>query len=162
MSLPETPPDPPSVYDGHDVDEYHTDAERRAEIQTFFELENAWGEAYEQWLEETLLTEQEYETALELGLFDKLDFYWDTGAGNVEYEIPPIVDGGYDLPLDTASDIEEELDEFAQIVADTLTEYYLDWGPTDDPDSEYHQLFGDQYNAADDVLTDDQEGRENA
>ncbi|WP_411963068.1 hypothetical protein [Haloferax sp. YSMS24] len=161
MSLPQTPPDPPTVYSDHN-EEYHDDTERRAEIQATFELENAWGEAYEQWLEETLLTDQEYQKAFEFGLFGKLDFYWDTETQHVAYEMPPVVDGGYGLPLDTASDIEEELDDFARIVADTLSTYYINWDPSDDPDSEYRQMFGDQYNAADDVLTDDQEGRRRA
>jgi hypothetical protein len=161
MSLPETPPDPPTVYDGHD-DEYHDDVERRAAIQRFFEGENAWGEAYDQWLEGTLLTEREYDVATELGLFGRLDFFWDSESERVTYEAPSNLDAADDVSLDVASDIEEELDEFAQIVADTLTDYYIDWEPTDEADSDYHRIFGDQYNAADDVLTDEDEAGDGA
>ncbi|WP_416839340.1 hypothetical protein [Haloferax sp. DFSO52] len=162
MSLPDVPPDLPSIYTGRDDEEYHNDEERRAEIQNFFERENAWGEAYSQWVEETLLTDKEFETAVELGLFRKLDFYWDIESQRVEYEIPEVVDGNYDLSLDVASDIEDELDTFAQIVAETMTEYYIDWEPSDESDSDYRQLFGDQYNAADDVLTDEEEAQQDA
>ncbi|MGM0590782.1 MAG: hypothetical protein ACQETI_03980 [Halobacteriota archaeon] len=159
MSLDVATPDPPTIFVGSPEETTAYDEERRAELQAFFEAENAWGEAFSEWAEETQLVEDEYAAVVELGLVEAFDFYWDGEAERVDYSAPEVPDDWqtreYHSALtswDTVSKIDEELDGLGRTVADTLTDYYVDWEPSEDPESEYHQLFGSQFNAADDTL----------
>lgn len=155
MSLDVSTPDPPIVSDRTAGDTYH-DPDRRAEIQAFFGLENAWGEAFEEWTKVTSLTPDEYAIVVDLDLLAGFDFYWNVDFEHVEYEVPPVGDGRDETAhsmlasSETVADIQDALEDLGQAVADTLTEYYIDTEPTDDPDSPYHRLFGEQFNGADD------------
>ena len=83
MSLDVTVPNPPSLGDEHDPDEYEdvtvvADANyRRQELSTFLGA-GAWEEAFERWAAETEVTAEEFDIAQELGLVAEFDFFWDS------------------------------------------------------------------------------------
>jgi len=162
MSLDVTPPDPPRIFD-ETREEYEYDEARRADVQAFFENENAWGEGFEEWAEETRLSAAEYAAVRELGLIRTFDFHWDADAERVAYDAPAIpddwADRDYPPVLDswaTVSKVNEELDDLGRTVADLLTDYYVDWRAREELDSEYRQLFGEQFNARDDDVSEDE------
>ncbi|MFD1513727.1 hypothetical protein [Halomarina rubra] len=155
MGLSVTPPDPP-VVDGGAVDEEY-DAERRGDLQAYLSLDNAWGEAFDEWATDTSLTDDDPATAVVLRLIPTLDFYWYAARDRVEYDAPTVPDDWPDREAyadvdswSTASTVDEELDSLGATVANTLDDYFLDWEPTGRRHSTYHEMFGDQFNGGDD------------
>lgn len=137
MALDVEVPDPPDLTDGF-VDEYEADAYRRADLQRYFEEENAWGEAFEEWAAVTDLTEAEYDMVDDLDLIVEFDFFWNPDAEHIEYEAPSVRSRPdareRDPALDSqaiAATIDDALDELGRIVADVLTEYYVEWESED-------------------------------
>lgn len=130
MALDVDPPSPPAIGaaapDGDD--EY-----RRAEIEDHL-ASGAWAEAFERWRRETDLEPDAYEIAVDLGLFDEFDFFWDQIAQRVGYSAPGIPEdwdrAGYHEGLTSwrqASSINAGLAELGQVVCDVLRDDYLAW-----------------------------------
>ncbi|MFC7203246.1 hypothetical protein ACFQJC_06945 [Haloferax namakaokahaiae] len=164
MGLDVPTPNPPASYREARDDEYVTDRSRRAEIQAYLTgVENAWTEAFTQWSIDTSLSLDEYQLVLRVGLLDEFDFYWDDERQRIEYTAPKIPDEWEQLDefdsLDswaTVSAINDELDELGDTVAGVLTDYYVSW----DSEDGVVDMFGSQFNARDDVLTDVQDAYE--
>ena len=157
MSLSATPTDPPVVTDG--TIEGSEDGERRQELQAFLSDDDAWGEGFYQWADETQLADDDPATAPFLSMVQSLDFYWNPASERVEYEVPAVPDDWGTRPAcagidswSTASMVDEELDSLGETVANTLDDYFVDWEPTERRDSTYHELFGEQFNGGDDFL----------
>lgn len=145
MGLDVDVPDPPDLTNGF-VDAYEGDEDRRADIQEYFESENAWGEAFSEWTTVTTVTEEEYAVIDDLELIAEFDFFWNADSGHVEYEAPsvrshPRASERYP-ELDSSARvafIDDALDELGAIVADVLTEYYIEW--------ESEDVFAERYDA---------------
>jgi hypothetical protein len=153
-------PDPPTVSRASRDDGY-ADGAKRADIQAYLAgTENAWDEGFSEWAAETSLTEAAYRAVAAVGLFDEFDFYWDETADRVAYTAPQLRSDPETTrrlsALDTgesASAIDEELDELGATVAGVLTAYFVGW----EADSDVVDTFGSQYNARDDDRTDAQD-----
>ncbi|WP_410767465.1 hypothetical protein [Haloferax sp. DFSO60] len=164
MGLDVPTPNPPSSYREARDDEYVSDGTRRAEIRAYLTgTENAWGEGFTEWTIDTSLTETEYDVVVELGLLAEFDFYWDDERQRIEYTAPKIPDDwetsetfdSFDS-WETVSAINGELDNLGETVAGVLTNYYVSW----DSEDGVVDMFGSQFNARDDVLTDVQDAKE--
>ena len=159
MSLDIEPPTPPapSVEDG---DTYEVDRYRHRDLLKYLE-QGAWEEAFNQWALDTGLTEQEYTIARELDLFADFEFMWDDAAGVVDYRAPEFPEDWREREIrpdldsvEQANVVETELDDLGDIVAGTLTVYYVEW--EDETDA-----FGPQYNAQDDSLSEEEYSEQN-
>jgi hypothetical protein len=111
------------------------DDHRRGEIAAALR-EGAWRDAFQEWTEHTYLTAPEFERVRELGLLERLDFYWDPGDGEVGYRAPTVEDRD---AVDDPDGIEEELDSLGRVVSETLENDYLGR----DPESELGFFAGD-------------------
>ncbi|WP_266076991.1 hypothetical protein [Haladaptatus caseinilyticus] len=161
MSLDVSTPDAPTI-DGEREDQYEPDGAKRSDLQEYLDgEENAWEEGFSEWAAETPLSEESYRIILELGLLDRLDFFWDAETEEVRYESPEIGDGWLNLhpSLDSwsaVSEINEELDDLGETVAGVLTDYYVAW----EAEKEVTKTFGDQYNGRDDALSENERDRD--
>lgn len=132
MGLDVDIPDPPALWGPQQPGDYEAveeiddpqDDYRREELETFLE-DGAWAEGFDEWAAHTPLDEGEFEVALEAGLFDKLDFYWEPATGDVGYRSPTVETVPADTRLgeDTPENIEEELDTLAHTVSARLEDY---------------------------------------
>ena len=145
MALDVDVPDPPDLTTGL-TDDYEANASRRFDLQRYFEEENAWGEAFEEWAAVTNLTEAEYAIVDDLDLITGFDFFWNPDAAHVEYDTPSLRSHPSALDrypeLDSAAKIvtiDDALEELGEIVADVLTEYYVEW--------ETEDVFAERYDA---------------
>ena len=125
-----TPPDLtnrplPSDIDPEDLDEREGDL-RRAELEQLL-LDGAWNEAFEEWAEYTDLSESEYHSLADAGLFELLDFYWHPESDGLQFEVPTLETG---LARTEAFDprLRAELTDLAQTVVELLETEYVDWG----------------------------------
>lgn len=129
MSLDVEPPDPPSLrgpqsrgtYEAIDLDEEPTDDYRHEELATALE-EGAWADAFVDWAEDTFLTESEFETAREHGLFEAFDFYWEPADDEVGYQSPELQEPG---DFEDPNGIADELDTLGRVVSEVLENDYL-------------------------------------
>lgn len=141
MTLDVDVPDPPRLdsaedpgdYDAVEEPETRTGEEGRREALAEFLAAGAWADAFDDWAGTTYLSEEQYEAARELGLFDALDFYWHESAGDVGYLAPAIAENlpePYDEQLDRndRQDIEEALDDLGRTVSEVLENDYIDRG----------------------------------
>lgn len=130
-------PAPPSLpeVDAESYDDVEVQGEeyRREEIESLL-ADGAWDDAFEEWAAHTDLEEEDYEIALELGLFEEFDFFWDEFADRVGYHAPGIPEDWRERELhpeldswDTVSGINAALAEFGDTVSRTLKEEYVDW-----------------------------------
>ena len=154
MSLTIEPPRPPAPSVG-DVDSYEADRYRHGDLFEYLE-QGAWEEAFNQWALDTGLTEQEYTIARELDLFADFEFVWDDEAEVVDYRPPELPEDWLErevhpdlASIEQADTVEDELDDLGDIVAGTLTVYYVEWEDQKD-------AFGPQYNAQDDSLSEEE------
>ncbi|WP_435318403.1 hypothetical protein [Haloarchaeobius sp. TZWSO28] len=106
---------------------------RREELEAFLH-EGAWERSWNEWAEHTDLTEQEFEIASDLNLFERFDFFWDDFADRVGYHAPGIPEDwkerNYHPDLQswgTVSGINAALTELGQVVCDVLKNEYIDW-----------------------------------
>jgi hypothetical protein len=151
MTLDVSPPEPPTLEDEAEVDEYEdvtvvSGADYRRDELAEFLADGAWAAAFEQWAAGTEMTEREFDIATDLGLFGEFDFFWDDHADRVGYHAPGIPEDwqerNYHPDLDswgTASSINAGLTEFGQLVCEVLADDYVDWesefeAPEDLPD----------------------------
>lgn len=131
MGLDVDIPNPPPLYGPQQPGDYEAveevgepqDDQRRRELETFLE-EGAWAEGFDEWAAHTGLAETEFEAALDAGLIEALDFYWEPTTGDVGYR-SPTVDAVLDRGLDedTAESVQEEFDELAHTVSAYLERY---------------------------------------
>ncbi|WP_435154348.1 hypothetical protein [Haladaptatus sp. DFWS20] len=151
MGLNVSAPDAPTLRPEADVQEYddvsvHGETNyRKEELETFLH-EGAWEESFNQWAEHTDLEEREFETALDLNLFDEFDFFWDDFADRVGYHAPGIPEDWKERKIhpnidswNAVSSINASLTELGQVVCDVLEADYVDWeaefeAPDDLPD----------------------------
>ena len=139
MSLDVPVPDPPELEPGVEASEYDdadvvgADDYRREELGEFLR-EGAWRDAWTQWSAGTVLTEDQYRIARDLGLLSEFDFFWDDFADRVGYHAPGIPEDWrereYHPDLDTweaVSSINAALTELGQVVSDVLKDDYVDW-----------------------------------
>ncbi|AFZ74297.1 hypothetical protein [Natronobacterium gregoryi] len=131
-------PHPPELEDV-DPNDYE-DAEivgetdyKRDEIADLLQ-EGAWEQAWERWVSDTDLTEDEYMIVADIGLIQKFDFFWDSFADRVGYHAPGIPEDWqtreYHPDLETwgtVSAINAELTELGQLVCEVLKEDYIEW-----------------------------------
>jgi hypothetical protein len=143
------PPDPPTLPQ-RDADEYDdVDVQgteyRRDELEAFLH-EGAWAEAFEVWAARTDLDIEAFEIAVELGMFEAFDFFWDSFADRVGYHAPGIPEDWKERELhpelsswETVSGINAAMAELGETVSQTLKEDYIEWeadyeAPDDLPD----------------------------
>jgi hypothetical protein len=131
MTLDVEPPDPPSLrgpqsrgdYEAIDMDEEAIDDYRREEVAAVLE-EGAWVDAFDDWAEQTYLSEPDFAAARDHGLFEALDFYWEPADDEVGYRSP-------DVPEDARADFEDPggvaaaLDTLGRTVSEVLENDYL-------------------------------------
>jgi len=148
MALDAPAPDPPEL-EG-DPDEYEdvtvqgTDY-HRDDLQEFLEA-GAWEEAFESWAAETDLDREAFDVAVDLGLFDEFDFFWDDFADRVGYHAPGLPENWRERDIhpdleswETVSAINASLAELGAEVSNLLKAEYVDWeaeydAPDDLPD----------------------------
>lgn len=150
MGLDVEIPEPPTL-NAVDPNEYE-DAEvvgdtnyRREELEEFLR-DGAWREAWDEWTADTDLTEEEWAIAIDIGLLEQFDFFWDSFAERVGYHAPGIPEDWKERRLHpdletwgAVSSINASLTELGQIVCDVLKDEYIDWeseydAPDDLPD----------------------------
>jgi hypothetical protein len=105
---------------------------RREELEQILR-QNAWQEGFEEWWHYSDLSEADIERVRELQLFRAFDFFWDSEAGRLRYVSPAIPDewdGHTEGTLSPASTVQSELADLGDIVSETITSDYLDWGDT--------------------------------
>ena len=108
------------------------DAFRRDELEESLQ-EGAWKEGFNEWAGSTDLTEDEVRIALDedLDLVQQLDFYWDVDAEAVGYSAPSLSDEQRDslgVDHETASAVNDALEDLGRTVAEMLDDGYVDWG----------------------------------
>ena len=134
MSLDVDVPEPPSLQGPQARGEYEaidmTDAEvqddyRRDDLASFLAA-GAWADAFDEWAEQTFMTEEEFSLVLDRGLVDDFDFYWDPSNDEVGYRSPTV--DGEEFPDDEEVDvngIENELDSLGRVVSEMLENDYV-------------------------------------
>lgn len=132
----ETPPVPelPELdADAYDDVEVQGDEYRREEIEELLH-EGAWADAFEAWAAETDLDAEAFDIAVDLGMFEEFDFFWDDFADRVGYHAPGLPEDWKErelhMELDSwgqVSGINAGLTELGQTVCDVLKEEYVDW-----------------------------------
>ena len=147
MGLDVDTPDPPSLSDPQDVGDYDAveetdervgDDYRREELAGALE-DGAWKRAFEEWSDHTLLTAEEYELVVALGLVEELDFYWNPASEDVGYRVPAVpshreLPSPYDERFEEGDldGVEEELDGLARTVTEVLETQYVRLDETDE------------------------------
>lgn len=110
--------------------------------------DGAWREGFEEWAAYTDLTEPEYRAALELGLIDGIDFYWNPAEGRLAFELPPVPENwrervSGELPAGPGT-VEAAVRELGRTVLDLVNEAYLDPGESEGGDPVWtEELFGE-------------------
>lgn len=135
MPLDVDAPPPPHIAPADAAeDEY-----RRKDIQRHLE-ESAWTHAFDAWAAETDMETDEFAIAVDLGLFDRFDFFWDAFAGRVGYAAPGIPEDWKERDYHDdltrwkqVSAVNAGLAELGQTVCDVLLDDYLEveedsWG----------------------------------
>ncbi|WP_142859362.1 hypothetical protein [Salinigranum halophilum] len=110
------------------------EADRYREAVEDVLLDGAWEEAFNEWAAYADLSEAEYRTVNDAGLFTALDFYWDPAEERLRAEVPPPPDAWADGG-EFAARVTAELTDLADTVLELLESTYGDWsevGPDDD------------------------------
>jgi hypothetical protein len=139
MPLDVDPPEPPELDADLDVDDYEDvevvgdDDYRREELQAFLD-DGAWERAFEDWAGDATMTEAQFAVAVDLGLFEEYDFFWDDFADRVGYHAPGLPEDWKQRDLhdgleswETVSAINAGLTELGQVVCELLADDYIDW-----------------------------------
>ncbi|MFB6354258.1 MAG: hypothetical protein ABEJ92_09250 [Halobacteriales archaeon] len=113
---------------------------RREELDAVLR-DGAWQEAFEEWAAYTDLTDEEVALLEELGVFQRLDVFWDPQERRLRAEAPTLPEDWPErtdvAPSDASSlgsTFAAELADFTQAVVEMLEETYLDWGDTEGSD----------------------------
>ena len=132
MALDVEVPDPPPLRGPQSRGEYAaidmtdrepTDDYRREELEGVLR-DGAWQDAFEEWTEHTHLTREEFGTAVELGLIERFDLYWDPSADEVGYLAPTLTDEEREA-FEDPEGVDAELDSLGRVVSETLENDYL-------------------------------------
>lgn len=105
----------------------------RAEVEAVL-LDGAWEEAFNEWAAYADLSDVEYRTVHDAGLFERLDFYWDPVEERLRAVIPP-TPAAWSDEGEFASRVTTELADLADTVLELLEDTDGDWndeGPSDD------------------------------
>ena len=151
MALSVETPTPPSLANTVDPNEYD-DAEivgdtdyRREELGELLR-DGAWADAFELWVPETSLTEDEWRIVLDMELLSQFDFFWDDFADRVGYHAPGLPEDWKERDIHpeinswkTISSINAGLTELGQLTCEVLKDEYITWeseyeAPDDLPD----------------------------
>ncbi|CAJ52781.2 hypothetical protein [Haloquadratum walsbyi] len=151
MALSVETPTPPSLADNVDPNEYD-DAEvvgdtdyRRKELGELLQ-DGAWADAFELWVSDTSLTEDEWRIVLDIELLSQFDFFWDDFADRVGYHAPGLPEDWKERDIHpdinswkTISSINAGLTELGQLTCEVLKDEYITWeseyeAPEDLPD----------------------------
>ncbi|AGN02518.1 hypothetical protein L593_12895 [Salinarchaeum sp. Harcht-Bsk1] len=138
MTLDVEIPDPPTLHGPQDPGDYDSVEEidahpgeqpERDTLATALES-GAWGEAFDDWCQETYLSEEQFQAVLDLGLIEGFDFYLNPSAGDVGYRSPTVPDdlpAPYDETFERSDrqDVVEALDELGRTVSEVLENDYL-------------------------------------
>jgi hypothetical protein len=147
MPLDVEPPSPPDLQPDVDAEQYddvNVDVSeyRREELESFLR-EGAWSTAFEAWAAETDMSEDAFDVATDLDLFERFDFFWDDFANRVGYHAPGIPEDWRERDVHpdldswgTVSSINAGLTEFGQTVCDVLKDEYIDWDEEYEPPDE--------------------------
>jgi hypothetical protein len=135
MALDVAPPEPPHLSNRGVPNEFeavetvdNAAGLRREELESILR-DGAWQEAFNEWAEYTDLSEAEFRTLDDLGLFGALDFYWDPEDGSLRFD-SPLSDGAAEFEglasLDRSlRDVAEtELRDLGRTVVEMLEDAY--------------------------------------
>lgn len=139
MPLDVEVPDPPRLRGGQNPGDYDAvdevadpsgDQAGRQQLADALEA-GAWAEAFDDWRQETFLTEEQYRAALEVGVLEELDFTVNPSAGDVGYRAPSVSadrlqEVSEDFGRSDAQDVEEALDELGRTASEVLENDYLE------------------------------------
>jgi hypothetical protein len=132
MALDAEVPDPPPLHGPQSRGEYAaidmtdrelTDDYRREELEAVLR-DGAWQDAFEEWAEQAQLTSEEFGTAVELGLIERFDLYWDPSTDEVGYLAPTLTDEEREA-FEDPEGVDAELDSLGRVVSETLENDYL-------------------------------------
>lgn len=137
MTLDVEAPDPPTLDTPHDSEDYDAVVEPEDRVgdnmphealATFLQ-EGAWETGFDEWRDQTYMTEEEFRLVREQGLIDEFDFYWNVAAEDVGYRAPT-VPADFPSPDNTfdrgdIQGIEEELNELGRTVSEVLETDYI-------------------------------------
>ncbi|ERG94866.1 hypothetical protein [Haloquadratum walsbyi] len=151
MALSVEAPTAPSLADNVDPNDYD-DAEivgdtdyRREELGELLR-DGAWADAFELWVADTSLTEDEWRIVLDMELLSQFDFFWDDFADRVGYHAPGLPEDWKERDIHpeinswkTISSINAGLTELGQLTCEILKDEYITWeseyeAPEDLPD----------------------------
>ena len=134
VEIPEPPtlsgPQDPGDYDSVvEIETHPGEQPERDTLATALEA-GAWDEAFDDWRQDTYLSEEQFRAVLDLGLIEAFDFYLNPSAGDVGYRAPAVPD---DLPAphdetfgrSDRQDVEEALDDLGRTVSEVLENDYL-------------------------------------
>lgn len=133
MALEVPAPDPPSLHGPQPRGEYEAidnpvaepgDDYRREELEAIL-ADGAWADAFDEWAAGAGLSVDAYEVLVEHDAFEDLDFYWDATTDEVGYVTPSLSDDVRDRVSGEVDDVEDELDDLARVVSETLENDYL-------------------------------------
>ncbi len=120
----------------------------RQEIEAVLR-DGAWREGFEEWAMYTDLTEPEYHAAIELGLIEGVDFYWDSLEERLAFKPSPVPEDWRDQlseepPTDPGT-VETAVRELGRTVLNLVDEAYLDPAESEGGDPVWtEELFGDR------------------
>lgn len=140
MSLDVETPDPPTLHGPGDPGEYDavddpdewTGATAPREALADFLEAGAWEDAFDEWCQETYLTEAEFRLVVDAGLIDEFDFFWNEAAEDVGYRAPSVpddlgdwTDEGIEGEAIDVRGIDGELDDLGRTVSEVLENEYI-------------------------------------
>ncbi|RLM64158.1 hypothetical protein [Halorubrum sp. Atlit-26R] len=125
---------------------------RREELEELL-ADGAWTDAFLEWADYTDLTESAYRSVRELGLFERLDFYWDPTEERLRFEVPSVAELA---PREELGGLAAaELTDLGELVVETLERGYVDWGePSEGEDDWRDGVFDDDAFEDDDAFGD--------
>lgn len=107
---------------------------RREELEAVLR-DGAWQEAFREWAAYTDLTAEEFRVALDLGLVERLDVFWDPMEERLRSSAPPVPEDWRertDRPVSDAealaARLEAELADLGDAVVEMLEDAYVAWG----------------------------------
>jgi len=92
--------------------------------------DGAWQEAFDEWAEYTDLTEAEFETIRDLGLFREFDLFWDPEEERLRATTPSVPESA-DVEADT---VDAALSDLADTVLEMLNDAYAEYWNDDAED----------------------------
>lgn len=138
-------PDPPTLDDsialarrGDDDIDVDAEAARREDIALMLG-DGAWNDGFAEWLEFTDLSSDEIGLSMDMSLFSRYDFFWNSAVERIEFRAPKVAPADLGSTVEnvdrsTVEDLNVALIELGHIVRRVLEESYVDWEEMRDPD----------------------------